>query len=495
MGLRHIRYRVILLLAHCTLEVVAEAPSDAWCVAGRAVTQHERKRLPMLRRWRGNSFGLPPQSSGPSKQLVQRTAALSAALSAADVNEESDEAEGEHGAKYANLSFPPKSAVSHASMPAVQIKAQVAITPNASEHGRLPALAHWVNSSKYFRTTLHVILHSRLVQLASESMAEKYWILIVFMLGSLVFIVMLWMRSVREELQQIETNQLPCGQKSPIRNSTRLLRDFVPSSRTGPSTPPQQVPTTNDMLARTINWPVQPSQQRSSHVQDPSPRSLAHMFSPRRRSMSGPVSGQPLRRNMACLCPELLVPDRHECYVMFAEIDASATSTRGLLCISDANGMAMLYAAYNILPGYTSGKRLVLTSALDESVLASCEDAEPDATVEPRLKIFDGAEKHQGMLCAGHPDIVVLNSGARLEIRKDTRVGTCATDENGWLLACAAPAQEDGGCRMLRISPKVDVGLVILAILGTDILALALHAKVDYPSPRRSVETVAGGLR
>jgi hypothetical protein len=400
-------------------------------------------------------------------------------LSAADVNEENDEAVDEQEAANENLSLPLKPAIIHASMPAVQITAQVTADPDAREHGKLHALSHWVNNSKYFRTTLHTIVHGSLLQLASISVPEKHGVLLVLMLACIVMIVMLWLRSVREELHQIDTNQLPSGRKSPLRTASRLYLgkggDF-PSYGTVPASP-RRAPTTNDMLARCGSGPVLPSQQ-----------SLAHMLSPRRHSMSGPLSAQPLTRIQACLCPELVVPDRHECYVMFPEIDKSAASTSGILCISVANGMAMLYAAYNILPGYTSGKRLVLTSALDERVLASCEDAKPDTAAEPRLKVLNGAEEEQGMLHAGNTDTVVLKNGARLEIRRDMRVGTCATDENGWLLACAAPAQEDG-CRMLRISPRVDAGLVILAMLGADILVLAFHAKMNE---RRSVEYVAG---
>jgi len=177
---------------------------------------------------------------------------------------------------------------------------------------------------------------------------------------------------------------------------------------------------------------------------------------------------------MACLCPELVVPEKNECYLTFPEIEASASSTSGILHISDANEQAIFFAAYSVHPGYSGGKRLVLRSAFDEHLFASCEDAEPDAAV-PRLKIFNSANEQQGLLHAGNPDQVVLENGTRLEIRRDRRVGTCATDEHGWLLACAAPAPEDG-CRMLRISPKVDAGLVILAMLGADILALTSAA-------------------
>jgi len=485
--LRHIRYRVsLLVLAPCAIGFVAGATSDAWCADG------ECERSPIIKRRRRNSESLPPESLGPKKKLVQRATLLTPA----HINEESEKAGEEQELKNAKQPVPLKSAVVIASMPAVQIAAQVNLKPNASEHGRLLALAHWVNSSKHFCATLYVtILHSPLLQLASASIPKIHSIFLVFLLGCMIFILMLWLRNVREELQQIETTPFPNGRTSSLRNLTRLHLgkgdSLVLSSRMVPGTP-QWVPTTNDMLARTASGSVLPSQQRYSLVQIPSKRSLAHMVSPR-RSVSGPVSVQPPVRIKACLCPDLLVPDRHECCVRFPEINAAATRTGGILCISDANGMAMLYAAYNIQPGYTSGKRLVLTSALDERVLASCEDAEPDASAEPQLKILNAAEEHQGMLHAGNPDIVVLNSGARVEIRKDMRIGTCATDENGWLLACAAPAQEDG-CRMLRISPRVDAGLVVLSMVGADILVLMLNAKVGDPS-LPSAETVAGGLQ
>jgi len=317
MELRHIRYRVTLLvLAPCTLGVVVEAPSDAWCAAVRAATEPEFNRSPIIKRGRGTVFGLRAQSFGSAKQLVQRTAALSAALSGAEDNEQSDEAEDQQTARNATLSFPLKSVVSHASMPAVQITAQGTVKPNVSEYGRLHVLARWVNSSKYFRTTLHVILHSRL---ALVSMPKTHGIFLVFMLGCFVFIITLWLRSAREGLEQIETNQSPSGRKSPICNTTRLhlgKGDSLASSRTVPSIP-QQFLTTNDMLVRTASWPVEPGQQRFSTVQDSSLRSSSHLFSPRRCSESGPVSGQPRLRTMACLCPELLVPDKHECYVTF----------------------------------------------------------------------------------------------------------------------------------------------------------------------------------
>jgi len=194
----------------------------------------------------------------------------------------------------------------------------------------------------------------------------------------------------------------------------------------------------------------------------------------------------------AHLCSELVVPENNECSLLLPEIMESRFNASGVLSIDDVNGMAVLYAAYSLaarpppgphdLPG--NGKRLILRSALEDIILASCKDAEP-VTVggPPELTIFNKTEEPFGVLRPTSQGprssyLVSLSTGKKMSIRRDIQaLSSCITDEDGWLLACSEDAGERG--RTIRISPQVDAGLMTLIMLGIDILDITMAARGD----------------
>lgn len=213
-----------------------------------------------------------------------------------------------------------------------------------------------------------------------------------------------------------------------------------------------------------------------------------------RRSVT-PAHGQ---ARGAHLCSELVVPDDNECSLLMPKIPETRLSTNGVLSISGDSGLPVLYAAYtraerpplgpDDLPG--NGNRLVLRSALEDVILASCKDAEPEsADGLPRLIILNNREELFGMLRATGPGpgssyLVSLSTGENISFRRDSKaLSSCIVDEDGWLLASSEDAGERG--RLICISPRVDAGLMTLIMIGVDILDITMAARgsVDRASP------------
>jgi len=201
------------------------------------------------------------------------------------------------------------------------------------------------------------------------------------------------------------------------------------------------------------------------------------------------------------LCPELVVPENNECTLLLPEIQMEAgqgasgcSHQQSILSIDDLNGMPVMFAACTTAPlpppsqHDLSGlsKRLVLRSALEDVVLASCADAvEADSSGDPGLLIFNKANEQCGVLRACSPGgnrgfMASLTTGQKVLVRRDKQVsGTYyATDEDGWLLACTENAERG---RVIRISPQVDAGLMTLAMLGTDLLVFGVVARPNRP--------------
>jgi len=205
---------------------------------------------------------------------------------------------------------------------------------------------------------------------------------------------------------------------------------------------------------------------------------------------SGQLAGQ-------TMCPELCIPDGKECNLLLAEMGEGGSSFQGVLPIYDVGGTVVLYCAYTLaefpphgsydLPG--NGKRLVLRNAKDEHLLASsCDIIEPDSGSNRScgplgMALLDADEEQHAILRANggggtRSGYTLTNrTGRKLLVRKDTSARFCITDEDGWLLAATgldAPSEADArGRRRLRISPGTDAGVIILALLGAE--ALAVH--------------------
>jgi len=200
------------------------------------------------------------------------------------------------------------------------------------------------------------------------------------------------------------------------------------------------------------------------------------------------------------LCPELVVPENNECTLLLPEIQMGAgqgasgsSHQQSILSIDDLNGMAVLFAAYTTAPIPPPGqydvpghsKRLVLRSALEDVVLASCADAvDTDSSGDPGLIIFNKANEQCGVLRASSPGgnrgfMAHLTTGQKVLVRRDLQASdTYATDEDGWLLACTENAERG---RVIRISPQVDAGLMTLAMLGTDLLVFGVVSRPNRP--------------
>lgn len=210
---------------------------------------------------------------------------------------------------------------------------------------------------------------------------------------------------------------------------------------------------------------------------------------PQRPSITPNLSIDQLAQR-AHLCWELVVPENTECSLLLPEIMGSRLNPNGVLSVNDVNGMAVLYVAYSIaerpppgprdLPG--NGKRLILRSALEDIVLASCMDGEPEAAGGlPELTIFNKSEEPFGILrLISHGPrssyLVSLITGKTISVQRDSQTLTsCITDEDGWLLAYSEGTGERG--RSIRISPQVCAGLMTLTMLGIDILDTTMGAR------------------
>jgi len=196
------------------------------------------------------------------------------------------------------------------------------------------------------------------------------------------------------------------------------------------------------------------------------------------------------------LCLDLVVPEENECSLLLPKIVEGRFSESSVLSITGDNGLPVLFASYTLaaqpplgsedLPG--NGKRLVLRSALEDVILATCEDADPGiAGGAPQLLLLNKAEELFGMLGATGPGsgtdyLLSRSTGEKISIRKDIKaLSSCITDEEGWLLACSEDTGEHG--RPICISPGVDAGLMTLTMLGTDILDL-LHQQHSRTASR-----------
>jgi len=214
--------------------------------------------------------------------------------------------------------------------------------------------------------------------------------------------------------------------------------------------------------------------------------SLSHdiVRSPLRSSCSTPTATATAASSFAFLCPELVVPVENQCILLLPEIRRQSANDTGILCIDDVNGMPVLYVAYTLAPTPPigkhevpgNGKRLIVRSALEDLILASCMDVELDSDTGPAsLVILGRSEERRGAIHAGSPtsdtSVVVLWSGVRILIQRcDQAKSTYVVDENGWQMACTRSREP----RLLQVNPGADAGLAVLALLGSDLIELGV---------------------
>lgn len=183
------------------------------------------------------------------------------------------------------------------------------------------------------------------------------------------------------------------------------------------------------------------------------------------------------------LCPELVVPSENQCILLLPEIHSSLNDS-GILCIDDVNGMPVLYVAYTLaqtppankhdVPGY--GKRLIVRSALEDLILASCTDGDLESDMgAASLVILGRSEEQRGTIHASNPPsdttVVTLWSGVRMLIQKSEQAkSTYVIDESGWQMACTRSREP----RLLQVNPGADAGLAVIALLGSDLIELGV---------------------
>jgi len=211
--------------------------------------------------------------------------------------------------------------------------------------------------------------------------------------------------------------------------------------------------------------------------------------SPVRSSPSTPQTA-----SIANLCPELTVPAGSQCVILLPEISPRVNES-GILCISDVNSMPVLYVAFTLaqtpstsnqdVPG--NGKRLMIRSALEDLILASCVDVQRDSdTGLASLVVLGRDEERRGIIHANNPTsdtyVVILWNGVRILIQNcDQAKATYVTDEAGSQIACTRAHDP----RLLQVNPGADAGLVVLALLSADLLKLGVVGQDE--TTRRTV--------
>jgi len=316
------------------------------------------------------------------------------------------------------------------------------------------------------------------------------WTLVLFvpllMVGLLVLLI-----TMRSWWKETVANKLCDGWWEPKSRPARgSFRDASSLPQPQQATHASQPPSVMDILAspgkpRGLMPGKTPQKSATPPLQQPIWLSERRSATPTRGRADSPKLA--LDRH---LCSELVVPENSECLLLLPEIMQSRFNAGGVLSIDDVNGMAVLYAVYSLaerlpvgphdLP--SNGKRLILRSALEHLILASCRDAESEtAGGPPELTIFNNSEEPFGILRATSPGprssyLLSLSTGKKMSIRRDNQaLSSFVTNEDGWLLACSEDAGERG--RKISISPQVDVGLMTLTMLGIDILDITMAAR------------------
>merc|ERR1719277_2529353 len=79
------------------------------------------------------------------------------------------------------------------------------------------------------------------------------------------------------------------------------------------------------------------------------------------------------------LCPDLVVPEGHECTLLVPCLPPANSSNAnvGHATIDDGTGSPVCQLKFSLLPD-TSGRRLQLSSASGDSIFAYCKDCEAE---------------------------------------------------------------------------------------------------------------------
>jgi len=199
------------------------------------------------------------------------------------------------------------------------------------------------------------------------------------------------------------------------------------------------------------------------------------------RSLQSSPSSPPVR---PVLCHGLVVPESCECVLLLPELVRESGS--GGVMINDINGIPVLKTVYAFPPNWVSAPTslslpsptsasgrgseemkpclMLLTLTEDESAFASCREG-----LVGSLVIQDGSNRPFGSIRphsekAGIAFEILTNTGLQMHISEELSI----TDRENRVVALTEPSQS--GRRLVRIGPFTDAGLVVLAILATDLL-------------------------
>jgi len=186
------------------------------------------------------------------------------------------------------------------------------------------------------------------------------------------------------------------------------------------------------------------------------------------------------------LCKELLVPQHCESSLLMPKPFPPVGELQGRILIEDVTLTPIFHATYYLHPrqgmhsdSLQCGKqptRLMLTATADDFVYASCVDAHIAATSQSGLGLLLQDEKGRdfGMLTPnGRSEksgfVLKTHTELQVSLAGDLTVGKLnCTDQLGVLLASTDPHGQHQ--RVIRIGPGVDVGLIMLCLLGVELL-------------------------
>jgi len=226
-----------------------------------------------------------------------------------------------------------------------------------------------------------------------------------------------------------------------------------------------QTPSVN-AISSLANTPRHLPLQASARASMTNSESLTSKRSPRNRATA------------FCLCKDLVVPADNECNLMIPRLLTKGFGVSEQMSISDAGGKAVFAATFRLSSAGQvryEGRRLTLQSVVDGDAFAFCSYVDEKwGGGFKGLGIFHTSEGAFGVLtdeggekCSAYT--VRARTGRAVFFRGDVQAGSMqATDEEGRLLAVTVGPTPQTLC--VRIGPRVDAGLITLALLGVDLL-------------------------
>lgn len=239
---------------------------------------------------------------------------------------------------------------------------------------------------------------------------------------------------------------------------------------------PLAAPSRAEASAEAVSRPSRPSLKLSRSA-DGAAGGVAGEPGQARMLPLAPAASSPTHSSMAAdadglhLCPEPLVLERNGCTLL---VPLTAPSGCGsAITIRDLHEVPVCKAA--VSTAKSSGRRVVLSSATGDAVIAFCSEAGADS--DAGLTLFDRSERALATLRADGPrhadgySVVSAYGGWRMHFRGNPAGHDLnARDDQGSLLATIGA--HGVAHRSVRIGPRVDAGLMVLALLGIDLLQL-----------------------